>query len=269
MSEKEPPEKKPPRVLRLSGFWIGVIAIVVAAAVVSVVMLSPSISPIPAVRDSDADGIPDALDVFPGDPNEWLDTDSDGVGDNGDVFPNDSSESADSDGDGVGDNGDVFPNDPAESRDSDLDGIGDNADFWDTGNGGLLIRIERFELIAGFCDFFSNCEPSFRLEVDIDGDGVTDVSRRADFVDFLDTMALVNPVEWTFDIPDNIASVQLIIFVLELDVGADDQIDVHPDSQFIAGYVSVNAPFAYKKFVTQGDQEPVGRLTYSVAATGV
>ena len=165
--------------------------------------------------------------------------------------------------------GDAFPLDSSESKDSDSDGIGDNTDFWDSGNGGLVIKIERFELIVRICDFFSNCEPSFRLEVDIDGDGVTDVSRRADFVDFLDTMALTNPVEWAFDIPDNTVSVDLIIFVLELDIDIDDQIDVHPDSQFIAGFVSVNAPFAYKKFVTQGDQEPSGRLTYSVAATGV
>lgn len=232
-------------------------------------MLSPSISPIPAVRDSDADGVPDALDIFPGDPNEWEDTDSDGVGDNADLFPTDSSEFEDSDGDGVGDNGDIFPNDASESRDSDLDGIGDNADFWDSGNGGLIVRIELFELIAGFCDFFSNCEPSFRLEVDIDLDGVIDVARRADFEDFLDTQALVNPVSWTFDIPDDALEIDLVLFVLELDIGVDDEIDIHPDPDFIAGWITVDSPFSYVRFVTQGDQGAVGRLTYSVEAIGV
>ncbi len=244
MSEVAPEGKKRPVWLVVA--VIAVVAIV-ALAVTFGYLLNPSLSPVATIRDSDGDGVTDAEDVFPSDPNEWLDSDNDGVGDNGDAFPLDSS----------------------ESEDSDSDGIGDNADFWDSGNGGLVIKIERFELIAGICDFFSNCEPSFRLEVDIDGDGVTDISRRADFVDFLDTMALINPVEWAFDIPDNIASVELIIVVMELDVDIDDQIDVHPDSQFIAGWVSVNAPFAYKKFVTQGDQEPSGRLTYSISATGV
>jgi|GEM_PF-1060038 len=65
--------------------------------------------------DSDNDGVPDATDAFPNDPNESVDTDNDGVGDNADVFPNDPSESADSDNDGVGDNADSAPNDPNET----------------------------------------------------------------------------------------------------------------------------------------------------------
>jgi parallel beta-helix repeat protein len=82
----------------------------------------------PCTADSDADGVPDYLDAFPNDPNEWVDSDNDGVGDNGDPFPNDPYEWADSDGDGVGDNGDPFPNDPYEWADSDGDGVGDNED---------------------------------------------------------------------------------------------------------------------------------------------
>lgn len=177
----------------------------------------------------------------------------------------------DSDGDGVSDAQDAFPNDPAESRDSDNDGIGDSADFWDMGNGGLLVSIDRFELIAGACDALglSNCEPSFRLEVDINGDGVTDFSRRADFEDFLDSEPLLNPVDWIFDIPDDTVSVDLIIAVMELDILVDDQIDVHPDSRYVAGWVRVNSPFAYRQFDVQGDQEPIGRLAYSVSAVAV
>ena len=82
--------------------------------------------------DSDGDGAPDNLDVFPDDPNEAADTDGDGVGDNADAFPADPTETIDSDGDGVGDNADVFPNDPNEAADTDGDGIGDNADAFPT-----------------------------------------------------------------------------------------------------------------------------------------
>jgi hypothetical protein len=80
--------------------------------------------------DDDNDGFADTDDIFPKDPNEWLDTDGDGVGDNGDAFPTDSDESADTDGDGVGDNGDNCPL-IANSDQADIDGdtIGDVCDY--------------------------------------------------------------------------------------------------------------------------------------------
>ncbi|UCC30944.1 MAG: hypothetical protein JSU86_01445 [Phycisphaerales bacterium] len=91
--------------------------------------------------DPDGDGVPNADDAFPLDPDEVSDTDEDGVGDNGDAFPTDPAETTDTDDDGVGDNADVdddndgvddtsdaFPLDPTETTDTDGDGIGDNAD---------------------------------------------------------------------------------------------------------------------------------------------
>jgi len=42
----------------------------------------------PAALDSDNDGVPDDLDVFPFDPTETRDSDEDGIGDNADAFPN-------------------------------------------------------------------------------------------------------------------------------------------------------------------------------------
>ncbi len=81
--------------------------------------------------DSDGDGVTDALDAFPSDPNETLDSDGDGVGDNTDEFPNSADESVDSDGDGVGDNTDVFPSNGDQTLDSDGDGYGDNSEGQD------------------------------------------------------------------------------------------------------------------------------------------
>lgn len=98
--------------------------------------------------DRDGDGIPDATDAFPDDPDESVDTDEDGVGNNADTdddgddvpdsqdaFPLDPAESTDSDDDGVGDNADPFPNDPAESKDTDGDGMGNNTDTDDDNDG--------------------------------------------------------------------------------------------------------------------------------------
>ena len=43
---------------------------------------------IPLAEDSDGDGVPDADDAFPDDPNESADSDNDGIGDNSDPDPN-------------------------------------------------------------------------------------------------------------------------------------------------------------------------------------
>jgi hypothetical protein len=88
--------------------------------------------------DTDADGIPDALDT---------DDDGDGVSDRTDVFPKDATETLDTDGDlignnadpdddndGVADSSDAFPQDKTETTDSDGDGIGDSADPMIPGN---------------------------------------------------------------------------------------------------------------------------------------
>lgn len=71
--------------------------------------------------DDDKDGVKNKYDVFPHDPNEWLDNDKDGIGDNSDH---------DRDGDGVPNDKDVFPDNRYEWKDSDGDGIGDNADAY-------------------------------------------------------------------------------------------------------------------------------------------
>ncbi|UPQ89392.1 hypothetical protein [Vibrio sinaloensis] len=116
--------------------------------------------------DSDGDGVPDTLDAFPNESDEWLDSDDDGVGNNQDAFAFNPNETSDFDSDGVGDNADLdddndgylddndsedfnpniagdhdgdgydsiidlFPDDIAEWADSDGDQVGDNADPFD------------------------------------------------------------------------------------------------------------------------------------------
>jgi hypothetical protein len=129
----------------------------------------------PIASDSDADGVDDGIDAFPGYAAEWLDNDADGTGDNADLdddndglpdawetqhgfdplsaanatldadadgssnlsefAANTDPHDADSDDDGTLDGADVFPNDPAEWVDTDGDGTGDNADLDDDGDG--------------------------------------------------------------------------------------------------------------------------------------
>ena len=84
--------------------------------------------------DDDNDGVVDTEDEYPLDPTESADSDNDGVGDNADAFPNDSTETTDSDNDGTGDNADQMPLDPTEIYDTDGDGIGNNSDMDDDGD---------------------------------------------------------------------------------------------------------------------------------------
>ncbi len=109
--------------------------------------------------DRDLDGVPDALDAFPDDPNEFINTDDDDIGnsadldddndgylDDKDTYPTDARRAGDHDGDGIDsiddpypfdydndtypDDIDQFDDDPNEWLDTDGDGIGDNSDLY-------------------------------------------------------------------------------------------------------------------------------------------
>jgi len=71
----------------------------------------------PINGDSDGDGIPNIRDVFPGNPNEWIDTDHDGIGNNTD---------SDDDGDGIADKVEVANGlNPLNASDAQADFDGD------------------------------------------------------------------------------------------------------------------------------------------------
>ena len=107
--------------------------------------------------DDDNDGVPDLIDSFPKDPNEFSDIDGDGIGDNADE---------DRDGDGVPNDEDLFPNDPNESSDNDGDGIGDNEDLDDDNDG----YEDTIEIQEG-----SDPLDSLSIPLDDDRDGLSDV----------------------------------------------------------------------------------------------
>ncbi|MCW8092848.1 putative Ig domain-containing protein [Alteromonas sp. ASW11-130] len=105
--------------------------------------------------DTDGDGFENSQDVFPLDPNEWLDTDLDGIGNNADP---------DDDNDNIPDISDAFPLDPLESVDTDADGIGNNADEDDDGDG----MPDGYEIEQGF-DPLNPTDGA----ADADGDGLS------------------------------------------------------------------------------------------------
>ncbi|TFG69699.1 MAG: hypothetical protein E4H25_04215 [Methanomassiliicoccus sp.] len=129
MSDDIPIPTKPlKRQVSIMNLILATVSVGVAAILLTAVVMSPSLSPLASVHDSDGDGHADSTDDFPDDPSEWSDSDGDGVGDFSDYFPNDVSEWNDADDDGYGDNSDEFPEDENEWADSDGDGVGDNSD---------------------------------------------------------------------------------------------------------------------------------------------
>ncbi len=151
--------------------------------------------------DSDGDGVLDADDAFPLDPNETVDTDGDGIGNNADTdddndgvldtadaFPLDATESVDTDTDGVGNNADTdddndgvldtadaFPLDATESVDTDTDGIGNNADT-DDDNDGVLDTADAFPLDATESVDTDTDGIGNNADTDDDNDGVLDTA---------------------------------------------------------------------------------------------
>lgn len=79
-----------------------------------------------SLTDTDNDGVGDAYDAFPENPDESSDFDSDGTGDKADL---------DDDNDGYLDSEDDLPLDAGEHLDTDGDGLGNNSDADDDGDG--------------------------------------------------------------------------------------------------------------------------------------
>ena len=114
-----------------------------------------------ADTDDDNDGVSDASDAFPLDPEESADSDGDGIGNNADAFPYDANEWIDTDDDGTGNNADT---------DDDADGHTDGADHFPLDSG--RTRLFHYRLTG------ENANALAGLAVDagdIEGNGHADV----------------------------------------------------------------------------------------------
>lgn len=259
---------------------ISILSIIVVV-ILLIFILSPSLSPLPSIMDTDEDGYADSNDAFPDDPLEWEDSDSDGVGDNSDAFPNDPDEQVDSDSDGVGDNSDAFPNDPNEQFDTDSDGIGNNADFYDYGNGHIKVSIISYQGDGSADLWNSPGDPFFILNVDTNlqisywmgyfsGFEIKEQSPV-----FMDTETLNWPYNFTVDIPDDIKTIQFMIEVWDWDVTGGNWIDYSPESgptqEFKVIVHTVYEPFSgtwsYDGKVDLREEEDC-ELSYSISVIG-
>ncbi|MDI9246956.1 hypothetical protein QLQ17_17125, partial [Marinobacter sp. CHS3-4] len=134
--------------------------------------------------DRDGDGVEDILDVFPDDPEEWLDTDGDTIGNNADP---------DDDDDGVADESDAFPQNDSEWLDTDGDNIGNNADP-DDDNDGYDDAADAFPLRAEEWSDADGDGKGDNEDLDDDNDGMSDLWEEANGLNPLDASdASLNP----------------------------------------------------------------------------
>jgi hypothetical protein len=142
--------------------------------------------PIMPMGDDDLDGVINAEDNYPKNPNRasGTDTDSDGVDDEFDKYPNDPSRAsdADTDSDGVDDLIDRYPNDPnrASGTDTDGDGIDDEFDTdTDTDGDGVEDAFDKYpndpNRASGTDTDGDGIDDEFDTDTDTDGDGVDDL----------------------------------------------------------------------------------------------
>ena len=177
--------------------------------------------PDPEDEDIDGDGVLNAEDAFPYNPEETLDSDGDGQGDNQDldddgdgytdaleaeygtdplnsaVFPADldgdgvpDKTDPDMDGDGVTNDSDAFPENSLEWADNDGDGTGDNADE-DDDDDGYSDEIED--------QYGTDPTDSLSSPADLDGDGIPDsedLDKDGDGVDNVADAFPNEPAEW-------------------------------------------------------------------------
>lgn len=126
--------------------------IALAAILIAGVVIAASWYLFMRPQDADGDGVVDARDAFPNNPDQTTDSDGDGYGDNP-----------------AGDHGDTFPEDPLEWRDSDADSVGDNADVYDAGDGAVRVTIQQLVLFDYQPCGPDVCDVLFRFRVDVDG----------------------------------------------------------------------------------------------------
>jgi protein phosphatase len=126
--------------------------------------------PPPPPPDTDGDGVDDANDAFPDDPDEQADTDLDGIGDNAEAERGTDPENADTDGDGLTDREEGIAGTDPLVEDSDGDGLldgeeielGTDPELADTDGDGIDDGTEVSLVIV---------DPT---KADTDGDGVGD-----------------------------------------------------------------------------------------------
>lgn len=176
---------------------------IIATALIIVSIFTPSISPIASQADWDGDGYNNESDRFPQNPNEWVDSDKDGIGDNSDAFPND----------------------PNEIIDSDGDGIGDNADFCDSGNGGVIIRLEIFEFegyLGSYNRWKNDPDAWFEIKVDTDGDGLFDLVRESAI--FNASQSLEDFFNLTIDLDDSLSMLKFTVLAYDVWETSDNRV---------------------------------------------
>jgi hypothetical protein len=112
-------------------------------------------------------------------------------------------------------------------RDSDGDFVADKYDFYDNGNGGIYVTLVYYDgdgTPDGFLGASGELDPYFEILLDINGDNDYENTAKSKVFDETDR---IEGLYATFDIPDNVEDVTIVVKVWDFDaIGLPECIDI-------------------------------------------
>jgi hypothetical protein len=157
-----------------------------------------------SLPDSDNDGYPDAVDVFPNDPSEWYDSDGDGIGDNTDPL----------------------------FDDIDNDGFPDTTDLFKDRDVGILIELISAKVIDRVDNPGNGAQVYFTLTIDGSYKGRIDNSGYVWDVDIGQKFAVNGSYQYNIDDTHRYANISISMWDEDF-ISSDDLIDI--DGHSISG----------------------------------
>lgn len=161
------------------------------------------------------------------------------------------------------------------NSDNDGDGISDLEDFYDSGNGGISVRITHYNG-DGYSDESGELDPYFTIWIDVNGDGAmgSDELSRSQVYD--DSDELDNPHSWTVDVPDDTRTIRIGMYVFDSDSSSDDDvIDVSPEIDYTVA-IEDFAPRGQNQIFSHSDgsedgleDEPDATINYDISITRI
>jgi hypothetical protein len=131
----------------------------------------------------------------------------------------------------------------------------------------IRVSVDRYQG-DGSADFWTSGDPFFVVHLDVNNDGVNDLTYTSEV--FQDEELLSSPYSVTIDIPDGTSAIKFTITVYDSDIEGNEVIDYSPEAGY-TGYIhTVSSPYN-DSWSYNGSDDGLGEtdciLDYSISVT--